>query len=335
MRRKSGPTDLRNSVLNRDKDIRSMMRPERRTSSVPPNPETDRREPLTTDKAIKYLERTIVKSENFLGIGTIDRRHLINRLKRKMKFQARNNPDYERTTESETSSSSGSNEDGEVEPSEDELTNVRFSESETTTKTPKQSPQKDKQKPGPSGTGKLGSPEKPSKNRNKAHSPIKFPGDSPSKNSEDVPLSKLIPDAREKLNARPASSVPKIDGGRGPVESRIWVPTRPNNPNVPTVPAFLPWSEGQEPINNRWLPSTSSHMKWCTPHSNRPFIEGRTTTRDDSTTTDQENGTPRAERTPQHRPTEEVGRTEAEYEEEDKEAEGVNDPKREDNDQEK
>ena len=335
MRRKSGPTDLRNSVLNRDKDIRSMMRPERRTSSVPPNPETDRREPLTTDKAIKYLERTIVKRENFLGIGTVERRHLINRLKRKMKFQARNNPDYERPTESETSSSSGSNEDGEVEPSEDELTNVRFSESETTTRTPKQSPQKDKQKPGPSGTGKLGSPEKPSKNRNKAHSPIKFPGDSPSKNSEDVPLSKLIPDAREKLNARPASSVPKIDGGRGPVESRIWVPTRPNNPNVPTVPAFLPWSEGQEPINNRWLPSTSSHMKWCTPHSSRPFIEGRTTTRDDSTTTDQENGTPRAGRTPQHRPTEEVGRTEAEYEEEDKEAEGVNDPKREDNDQEK
>ena len=76
-------------------------------------------------------------------------------------------------------------------------------------------------------------------------------------------------------------------------------------------------------------------MKWCTPHSSRPFIEGRTTTRDDSTTTDQENGTPRAGRTPQHRPTEEVGRTEAEYEEEDKEAEGVNDPKREDNDQEK
>ena len=76
-------------------------------------------------------------------------------------------------------------------------------------------------------------------------------------------------------------------------------------------------------------------MKWCTPHSNRPFIEGRTTTRDDSTTTDQENGTPRVERTSPHRPAEDVGRTEAENEEEDKEAEGVNDPKREDNDQEK
>ena len=59
MRRKSGPTDLRNSKLNRDKDLRGMMRPKRRTSSVPPDPRT-LRESLTTEKAIDYLERTII-----------------------------------------------------------------------------------------------------------------------------------------------------------------------------------------------------------------------------------------------------------------------------------
>ena len=108
-------------------------------------------------------------------------------------------------------------------------------------------------------------------------SPIKFPGKSPSKNSEDVPLSKLkkgtikpqnISDARERLNAVPASSAPKIDGGRGPVESRIWVPPSPRNPKIPKVPAFLPWLAGQEPTNNKWLPPTSSHWRWGTPHSN-------------------------------------------------------------------
>ena len=43
MRRRSGPTDLRNSKLNRDKDLRCMMRPKRRTSSVPPDPRTLKR----------------------------------------------------------------------------------------------------------------------------------------------------------------------------------------------------------------------------------------------------------------------------------------------------
>ena len=131
-----------------------------------------------------------------------------------MKFQARNKTVAEE--ESDTSNSSDSNEEGEVEPSEDELTNVRFSESDTATRTPKPSPQKDKSgptnikneprpgpsgiknepKPGPSGTGKCGPPVAPLKSKDKKHklpiSPIKFPGNSPTKNSEDVPLSKLI-----------------------------------------------------------------------------------------------------------------------------------------------
>ena len=36
-------TDLRKSKLNRDKDLRDMMRPKRRTSSVPPDPRTLKR----------------------------------------------------------------------------------------------------------------------------------------------------------------------------------------------------------------------------------------------------------------------------------------------------
>ena len=80
LRRRSGPTDLRNSKLNRDKDLRDMMRPRRRTSSVPPDPRT-LREALSTEKAIDYLERTIIKREKFLDTGTDERRKLLRRLK--------------------------------------------------------------------------------------------------------------------------------------------------------------------------------------------------------------------------------------------------------------
>jgi hypothetical protein len=188
----------------------------------------------------------------------------------------------------------------------------------------------------------------PFKSKDKKHkmpiSPIKFPGNSPIKNSEDVPLSKLIKgsikppailDARDRLNAVPASSVPKIDSGRGPVESRIEIPPRPKNPNNPKVPAFLPWLPGQEPKNNKWLPSTLSHMKWGTPHSNRAFIEGKTTTRNDGTMTGQENEAPGANRISPFWWTREQGQTDMENEEEEEEEDGVNDPESEDNSQNK
>ena len=124
MRRKSGPTDLRNSVLNRDKDIRGMMRAKRRTSSDPPSPRTANRKPLTTDKAIDYLEQTIIKREKFLDTGIDERRQLISRLKRRLQFQERNKALVEE--QSSTSNSSDSNEEGEVEPSEDKLTNSKL-----------------------------------------------------------------------------------------------------------------------------------------------------------------------------------------------------------------
>ena len=243
---------------------------------------------------------------------------------------------------------------------------MRFSESDASSRTLKQgttdnelvghsksgptNKSKNDPKPGTSGTQKCGPPVTPRKSKDNKHkrdiSPIKFPGNSPIKNNEDVPLSKLIHrstkppsivDAREKLNAVPASSVPKIDSGRGPVESRIEIPPRPNNPKVP---AFLPWIQGQEPKNNKWLPSTTSHMKWGTPHSNRTFIEGKTTTRTDSTMTGQENEAPGSNYKSPFWWTREAGQTDAEdegeeEEEEEEEEDGVNDPSREDNKQNK
>ena len=80
LRRKSGPADLRYSKLNRNKDLRDLTRPRRRASSVPPDLRTPR-EALSTEKAIDYLERTIIKRERFLDTGPDERRQLISRLK--------------------------------------------------------------------------------------------------------------------------------------------------------------------------------------------------------------------------------------------------------------
>ena len=110
------------------------------------------------------------------------------------------------------------------------------------------------------------------------------------------------------------------------MESRIncEIPPRPNKPKVP---AFLPWKPGHAPKNNPWLPSTSSHMKWGTAHSNRTFIEGKTTTRNDSTMTGQENEAPGVNRPTPFWWDREEGQTDNENEEEE---DGFNDPERED-----
>ena len=80
-----------------------------------------------------------------------------------------------------------------------------------------------------------------------------------------------------RLDAVPASSEPKLYSGRGPLESRI------NR----DIPPWLPWLPGSTPTNNPWLPGTTSQMKCGTAHRSRPFIEGKTTTRNDSSMTDQ------------------------------------------------
>ena len=207
-------------------------------------------------------------------------------------------------------------------------------------------------KPGPSGIRGCGPPATPMKSKTKKSkkfiSPIKFPEKSPIKKNEEVPLSKLTPriikppailDARERLDAVPASSEPKIDSGRGPMESRVNCEFPPRLKNdKPNVPAFLPWKPGHAPMNNPWLPATSSHMKWGTAHRSRSFIEGKTTSRNDSTMTGQEDEAPGVNKdeeedtTPNVRPTpfwwdREEGQTDNENEEEE---DGFNDPGRED-----
>ena len=117
--RRSGPADLRYSKLNREKDLRDFIKPKRRTSSASP----DMRTP---------------KEAKFLGTGIDERRQVIRKLKTSM-------AGHEVKVEGESNSSnfSDSNEEGEVEPSEDELINVRYSESDTSIRTPKLDPSED------------------------------------------------------------------------------------------------------------------------------------------------------------------------------------------------
>ena len=198
------------------------------------------------------------------------RRQVINKLKSSITgFEER------KEEESDTSEFSDSNEEGEVDPSEDELMNVRYSESDTPTRTPISGPlearlrgdpslgpknQKKGQhfsrrekhtrepKPGPSGARKSGPTATTTKGESKKPkrviSPIKFPDKTPTKSDEEVPLSKLAPrvlipppilDLRKDLNLRPASSKPKIDGGKGPIKYRIncdFPPRLNDSPNI-------------------------------------------------------------------------------------------------------
>ena len=292
------------------------------------------------------------KETKFLDTGIDERRQVIRKLKTSM-------AGHEVKVEGESNSSnfSDSNEEGEVEPSEDELINVRYSESDTSIRTPKPGPSKDElkgdsnsgpdnqmkswqltkkeqrlirdPKPGQSGVRKCGPTATPTKSKSKEPkkfiSPIKFPEKTPIKINEEVPLSKLTPriikppailDLRENLNVKPASSEPKIDSGRGPMKFRVNCdfPPRLNN-DKPNVPAFLPWKPGHTPTNNPWLPATSSHMKWGTAHSSRSFIVGKTTSRNNSTMTVQEDEAPGID---------------GDVEEEEEEEDGFNDPRGED-----
>ena len=207
--------------------------------------------------------------------------------------------------------------------------NVRYSESDTPTRSSKPDPNGDpnsvpknrnkkkgrqisgkerhkigEPKSGPSGARKYGPTATTTKSEPKklkrVISPIKGPDKTPNKSNEEMPLSKLAPrvlippprlDLREDLNLRPTSSKPKIDGGMGPVKYRVNCdfPPRQNN-DSPKIQPWTPWTQGNTPINNPWLHATENHMKWGTPHSNRPFIARNTTSRNDGTMTGPEVG---------------------------------------------
>ena len=218
-------------------------------------------------------------------------------------------------------------------PSEDKLKGVSNSGPKNQKKSrhfsKKEKQQIGEPKPGPSGVRKCEPTATTTKSKAKKPkkfiSPIKFPDKTPTKINEEVPLSKLTPriikpppilDLRENLDSRPASSEPKIDSGIGPMKFRVNCdfPPRLNN-DKPNVPAFLPWKPGHTPTNNPWLPATSSHMKWGTAHSSRSFIVGKTTSRNNSTMTVQEDEAPGID---------------GDVEEEEEEEDGFNDPRGED-----
>ena len=169
------------------------MRPRKRPSSVPPDLRT-LREAINAEKAIDYLEQSIIERTKFLDTGIEERKKIIKRLQATV---AGNEEKEEKEYDSNfTSDSHDSNEEGEVEPSEDELTNVRYSESDSSVRVPI---------PGPSGTRETGPPAAPMKNKakevrkkKKEISPIKYPENTPKKNREDVPLSKLTTPKRMK-----------------------------------------------------------------------------------------------------------------------------------------
>ena len=155
MRRKSGPADLRYARLNRDRDLRDQMRPRQRPSSVPPDLRKPR-EAINTEEAIDYLEQSIIERTRLLDTGIEERKKTIKKLQATV---ASNEEKKEKEYKSNvTSDSYDTNEEGEVEPSEDELTNVRYSESDSSTRVPK---------PGPSGTRLTGPPAAPMKNKPK------------------------------------------------------------------------------------------------------------------------------------------------------------------------
>ena len=142
------------------------------------------------------------------------------------------------------------NEEGEVEPSEDELTNVQYSETDNHEKAPLPGPSRVPATP-------IKSNQTETKAKKKKISPIKYPEATPKKNSEDLPLSKLITprrprsdarqDLRKRLDMVPIFTEPKLHRDRGPMETRV----------------------GRDLVGP-WLPG--SGPKGGNAHRNRPFI---------------------------------------------------------------
>ena len=282
-RHNSGPADLRNSVLNRNRDLRDIMRP-RRNRSTPPEVQRDNNSVL---EEIKLLQQSIVQQTHHLNSNIKDTRKRLRQLENSIMNQdTKSESDHNMNLTSATESiDSDLESEGEVHPSEDELLNVKYSD----------------ERPEPS---------EPTKSKKKI-SPIKFPTNTPSKNAEDVPLSKVIP-----RNAPPTRDLRhRIEGNtspdpfnRGPIRERLNIeqPPRQNNPphqqNVwPSQPQTRPWMpflQEQRPENHPrnyidpWIQPEDNRTSYDTAHHSRHFMERQYTSRDESTMTDQELETP-------------------------------------------
>merc|ERR1712051_32171 len=162
-RRKSGPTDLRYSKLRegRKEDLRSFIKPKRRTGSASP------------------LKRIPRKAHSRVFREEI-RKWVVRKLKSSLTSDEGNKEEA-----SESSDTSDSNEEGEVDPSEDELTNVRFSEPETLQRTPIPGyPEEGQTSDSSSGTKNLKRTQHPSKRDKPSRSPK--PGPSENKDKDTI-----------------------------------------------------------------------------------------------------------------------------------------------------
>ena len=97
-------------------------------------------------------------------------------------------------------------------------------------------------------------------------------------------------DLRNRIEGAPVSPEPRLDGGMGPIRSRVNCEFPPCQSGGEWRPRDIwsPFPPGQTPINNPWLHATNSQMRGSTAHHGRSFIEGQFTSRDEGTMTDQD-----------------------------------------------
>ena len=97
-------------------------------------------------------------------------------------------------------------------------------------------------------------------------------------------------DLRNRIEGAPVSPEPRLDGGMGPIRSRVncEFPPRQSGGEWRPQDVWSPFLPGQTPINNPWLHATNSQMRGSTAHHSRSFIEGQSTSRDEGTMTDQD-----------------------------------------------
>ena len=183
-----------------------------------------------TERLVNDLEESINTKTKELDSGIKTRDTVIKR-------QRASFDDYEQKEEDSndsnvTTDAYDTTEEGEVKPSEDELTNVHYSENKNIISTPIPGPSRARsgqtKEPGPP-TKSKSQEEKPIKKR---PSPIKYPeANEQVHNDEDVPLSRLTTpkrsrpiarqDLRNKLEKVPIFSKPKLQRDKGPLQSRI------------------------------------------------------------------------------------------------------------------
>ena len=283
IRRHSDHYDLRNTVLNRDRDLRVQLN-RRRASSVPPNHLSTFRQLKNSDsflEELSALEQSVIRGIDILESSTARTETEIRKLRNQV---AGNESKSEREYDSNVTSAPDSFSEGEVQPSEDEMINVRFSDIETSSREPQ---------PGPSSSQGRTIPRTPVKNRPKGMgkqiSPIKFPSSTPAKNKEDVPLKKLnnkpsyVTDLRARLSGAPFDWT-RV-GRRNMKPEEVWNPfVQGITPSSRPIYDLRYYDEHLSP----WLDASVNQRANEVPHRSRSFIEGLSTSRDESTMTDRD-----------------------------------------------